>query len=55
MWDKNKITEAKIVLCTVLLNETHLTFYGVVAAVLAFGAFSATMEIVWLHAVPLNF
>ena len=46
MRDKNKITEAQLVLGTVFLNQTHLNSADVVAAVIVFDAVDATAGIV---------
>ena len=47
--------EEKLLFGTVSLNWTHLISADVVDAVIICFAVDATADIVWLHAVPLNF
>ena len=52
---KNEIRKAQIVSVTVSLCQMHLTSADFFTSVIGFGGVVATMEIVFQHAVPLNF
>ena len=55
MTNNNESMQEKIFLGIGYLNQMHLTSADYVADVINFGPFSDMIEIVLLHAVPLNF